>query len=515
MQDYFIGNFLVLETSGERNPFSVRLLEGVENIYPGTNAKLDNSSGSHNIDLLLDGQQRLTSVFYALYQPSISLGDSSNPYNFYLKLDSLLKGDEEDSVEGVSTRNSKRINEANEQVSEGKYLPFNLLKEQGDFYKWLYQEKHSFLESDDDKNTVLDRVNNIFSYQIPVISMSDSQGTEAVVETFERINRFGTNLSTFDLLVARLYPHNVKLRDLWEEHYKSYQASFDFMGSEQTGCENILKVMCLSRHSQCRKTDLLKIEPEGFNDDWSRAVINLSKGVRRLKEIYGSIQSRWIPFRSMVVPLAALLYSIQERGSMATLFRKLDCWYWCAVFSARYQRSADTFAARDYGEIRDWFADESKMPEWIRNFSFNDSELDEALGQRSGVYRSVVSSISNQGARDPITGQQVNLDQCEDDHIFPLSVFKEHQKVNSVLNRTLISRDTNREKGHKKPSEYLPLFLEKLGDDEGKLKSILRTHFIDDKAYRCMLEDEIEGFLEARRSVIREAIGQKCSYSTE
>ena len=510
LQDYFMGNFLVLETSGDQNPFSVRLLEGVEATNPEAQAKLQTASGPYNIKLLLDGQQRLTSVFYALYQPNIPLGDASNPYNFFINIKSLLDNDLENAVEGISVRNAKKIAEATNKVAEGAFLPFSLLKKQSDFYKWLHNGPNSFLSTQQQKDTVEKFVSNFFSYEVPVISLTGTQGPEAIVETFERINRFGTNLSTFDLLVARLYPHEVRLRDLWATDYKDNSDAFDFMGSQQAGCENVLKVMCLIQMGHCKKADLLRIKPEEFDSSWKQAVNDISRAVTRLRKVYGSFQSRWIPFRSMIVPLATLLYSIAQRKASSSFFEKLDCWYWCAVFSARYQRSADTFAARDFGEIREWFVNDSKAPEWIRNFTFEDTELDEALGQRSGVYRSVMSLMGASNAVDPMTGQSVDIDRCEDDHIFPESLFSSHPKVQSISNRTLISKATNQEKRAKKPSEYLPLFLEKLGNNENKLKEILRTHFIDELAYNCMLEDDMNGFLEARKSCICEAIRQKC-----
>ena len=510
MKDYFMGNFLVLETSGNQNPFSVRLIEGVEEANPEAHARLVAASGPENIRLLLDGQQRLTSVFYALYQPAIPLGDASNPYNFFVNLESLLEGDFENAVEGISIRNAKRMSEANAKAGQGAWLPFNLLKRHRDFYSWLSDEKHSFLSTEQQKNSVVEYVEHFFSYEVPVITLTGNQPPDSVVETFERINRLGTSLSTFDLLVAKLYPKNVRLRDLWASSYKDNISTFDFMGSYQAGRENVLKIVSLKQTGQCKKTDLLQIRHQRFDASWKQAVTDTARAVSRLRKLYGSFESRWIPFRSMVVPLATLLFSISRRKRASSLYDKLDCWYWSAVFSERYQRSGDTFSARDFGEIRDWFENDLKVPEWIKNFAFDETDLDEALGQRSGVYRSVMSLMAATGAIDPITGQKVDLDDCEADHIFPESVFANHPKVQSITNLTLISKETNREKRAKKPSEYIPFFLKKLGSDEKKLKSVLETHFIDETAYNCMLSDDLDGFLEARKNSIAEAIRKQC-----
>ena len=48
--------------------------------------------------LILDGQQRLTSLFYALHSPDIPLKNTANPYTFFLNLEEISNDNIEDSV---------------------------------------------------------------------------------------------------------------------------------------------------------------------------------------------------------------------------------------------------------------------------------------------------------------------------------------------------------------------------------------------------------------------------------
>ena len=48
--------------------------------------------------MILDGQQRLTSLHYAFAAPDISLRGTKYPYRFFLDLNKVRKGDFEDAI---------------------------------------------------------------------------------------------------------------------------------------------------------------------------------------------------------------------------------------------------------------------------------------------------------------------------------------------------------------------------------------------------------------------------------
>lgn len=93
LQGYFIGTFLMLDTPASNPMFPFRLIEGLEQV--SNQAYFNNHS---TVRLVLDGQQRITSVFYGLYGPDIPLRNSKYPHKFYLLLDAALNGDLEDVV---------------------------------------------------------------------------------------------------------------------------------------------------------------------------------------------------------------------------------------------------------------------------------------------------------------------------------------------------------------------------------------------------------------------------------
>jgi len=78
-----------------------------------------------------------------------------------------------------------------------------------------------------------------------------------------------------------------------------------------------------------------------------------------------------------------------------------------------------------------------------------------------------------------------------------------------VLNRTLISKETNNRKSDKRPSEFLRECLKGHGWDEARLLSTLASHYILPEAYEALLRDDFEAFIEARKETLQRAVAEK------
>lgn len=486
--DYFIGSMLILEHFKDDSPFALRLIEGVEEI--NKSAKMQSI-----VKILLDGQQRTSALFYALYEPDIPLKNRKSPYLFYLDLEKALKKEWDDAVIAVSKRDRRRLGEIK---GNDNIIPFSLLKNIGALAQ-KFRDHTQF-------NDIINLVNDFLNRQIHMVTLSKGIDLEKIVETFERINRTGEPLSIFELLTARLYKHNIKLRDLWETAKENYKFA------EFISPEFILKVIALLREKEPKRKNILELAPESFAEDWKRACKVLDEAYRRVTDIkngYGVLDfKKWMPYTTMLVPLAAMIDFITT-GNLETKenYDKIDRWYWTAVFSNRYDQAVDTASANDFIALKYWIKDDGKVPDFMQKFDFDTVDL-ETDKQSSAIYRGVISLIVLRGALDFKTGQppQFDREKIQDDHIFPKSVYKDHR----VVNRTLIS--TNAEKSDKKPSEYFKQILEEHGNE--KFKIILETHFIPEDALNTLLNDDLPSFIEKRRNDIVEELKKRLSYAT-
>jgi hypothetical protein len=335
-------------------------------------------------------------------------------------------------------------------------------------------------------------------FMVPVVALSPETGKDNIVNIFERINRTGVTLSLFDLAVARLYLKGVYLRDLWEKLEKEHKTIAEIIKPEF-----VLKIIALALGKEPRKATLLdvidELDKRSFEEHWETACEYLVKAHNRISKPmggYGAYDPGWIPYSTMTVPLAALLRAVEERKGGEAFYRMVDKWYWSTVFSQRYDSAVDTKSHSDLKEMCQAFEDGTPIPGLqglaVDSIGLNTDE------KRSAIYRGLMCLVVSRGAKDFLKGQAANLGECEDDHIFPRAKFGKHPNINSILNRTLITPESNKVKSDKKPSEFLLLFLEKHAQVDANLRKTLESHFINDEAIEAMKRDDMDSFLKAR-----------------
>jgi hypothetical protein len=474
--DYFIGTILLLDSLRDESIFALRLIEGVKEV--NTDAKVQSM-----VKVLLDGQQRATALFYALYEPKVNLKYRRSPYRFYLDLGKALNNDWENAVIAVNLNDKKKLYEIEKHP---EVIPFSLLKDVGKLA--VKFKDHTRLED------IIKLANNFMQREIHVVTLGNNTPPERIVETFQRINMTGVPLSIFELLTAKLYKHKIKLRDLLIQAKQRYS----FLKAVQE--EHVLKVIALLRGQEVKRKNLLELDPENFVPDWWRACEALEqayKVVMDVKNGFGVLDfKKWMPYSTMVVPLAGILEFLYENKlESPNNYNKVNCWYWASVFSNRYEEAVDTKSYNDYNDLKEWCKDGMKTPEFIKKFDARAVDL-EVDKQSSAIYRGVIGLIVLSGALDFRTGKppQFATEKLQDDHIFPKIIYK----YNGVSNRTLIS--SNAEKWKAGPSKYFKERLKEHGPENFKI--IMKSHLIPDDAIQFLFDDDLKNFCEKRKSMI-------------
>lgn len=501
LQGYFIGTYLLLDTVPGKSCFPYRVVEGVNEIN-----KKASVTDHTTVRMVLDGQQRITSLFYALYEPNIPLKYSKNPYRFFFIIENALDGDPTDAVVGISTADRRRMSEMETLVRESRAIHFSLMRDPGKFFNWFFKEQQ-FLKSTHDQDLIRSYYECFAHFLVPVVGLSHETDKENIVNIFERINRTGVSLSIFDLAVARLYLKGIKLRDLWKEFHTSSPGI-----DEVIKPEFLLKSIALIQGKEARKGSLLDVidslDKERFLQQWKIATKYILIAHKRMVQPqggYGAYRKYLIPYTTLIVPLSVGLYHIEKRKGGEEMYRKLDSWYWANVFSQRYDSAVDSKSYLDVKELIEWF-DTDKKPTWISNLSVAAINLN-VEDLRSAVYRGLMCLIVRSGARDFISGVPASLSECHDDHIFPKSKYlKIKNNVNSILNRTLISEKSNIMKSDKIPSIFIPLFIDQHGKDIERFLQTLNSHLIPPEALQALLNDNFDDFIKLRQQSFQNAV---------
>jgi len=518
LRGYYIGAFLFWSTSNrDLNPTRIY---GIESSRP-----------FHPTYIVLDGQQRISSLYYAMKSPAANLWNTKNPYLFFINVDNLLKLDQNNSddelilVESLMQDKAEKEDLLIEKTQFRKRkFPISKIKFYHDwldnFERYLEtEEKRSSEESRQIKSKLREAFSNLWqSYQIPVIKLPKEMKLESVAKVFEKLNSTGQTLTVFDLLNARLTKHGIQLRSrLWTQALDDYEKFRLFYERNERFPVNLLSVMSLLRNKPVKKKDLLNLDHNNFQSDWQIACKAMNEAIEKInnpKDGYGVISPKWIPFAAMLPPLAALLEKTTGRRDRALCLEKIHQWWWASIHIGAYDSSTDSQMMNDMKTVQEWFDNDKKIPQTIvasKNTVY--AEFMDIISSGNALYKAIICLTSLKGAKDFVNGQSLELSELDDHHIFPKSRVQEFDSetaIDSILNKTLIDRDTNRNYiKTSKPSEYIKTIMKEQNLSRDEMMDRFNSHLISKAAFVCMENDDFSGFLTARKKSIMEEFNEK------
>jgi len=503
LRRYYIGSLLLLRCNPENPPFAPECLRGAR---PATVVPRPEW-------LVLDGQQRLTALIYALTAPDLRLKDSSQRRWFFVNLTLMLDDPDDDEVVfDRSQRELDGLNQRDEQYRT-RILPCTVLLRAEDFLTWRdglddwlrerEPESHiSFRSKWRDAWTKA--VTGFQSFDVPLVELptvsdSDPEAIGRVCAIFEKLNSTGVELSVYDLLTARLYRSGLRLHDLWDAACKQNKRLGEWSeGKAETNKFGILvlRTLALLRGLDPKPRFLINLSPTEFEADWRRAADALERALELVEHTssdgFGAFERKWLPYYGLLPVIAALRAEIEDRALDGNARGDLRRLYWCNVFLERYSSAVESKSRKDYSEmLAHWVegkAEPSLFAEARARIGAPGYSIRDSASFASSVYSGVFCLLALRGARDWSRGESIQLQELEDHHIFPQAYLKRHDitkriDVNSVTNRTLISAETNGKVKDDAPATYLDRSDVFAGPD---LASTLAPHFIDPLAIELL-----------------------------
>jgi hypothetical protein len=468
--------------------------------------------------LVLDGQQRLTSLFQAFY--------GTGTHRYFVDLQGLLDGkDLEDCVFYLRQKDAKRRYGSIEKQAETLVFPLSdLFGAKDGFEGWLDRVLEIRPETGKQQKDLKDRLRDerkrwiapIESYEFPMVTLSDGTSAEAVCTIFETLNRTGVKLSVFDLLAARFWVDDVRLRTLWEEACERFPVIADF-GIDPYYVLQGVAIHAAKGAPACKRGDVLALDVDQIRKGWDPVVQGLAEALTMLRDECGVVVPGWMPYGPMFIPLATLFAVAPTKGAAVAAFRqKLKRWYWCSVFGQSYENPPNSQAVKDYAEVRRWL-EGGEPPEAVARFSFDSSVLRITTPRQRALYRGVMTLVLQHGARDfhedqIITAKILREQEIDDHHVFPRGWLHEHSPDtfevlgDCVLNRTLIDKRTNIRIGKQAPSAYLGEIEKEV--QPSHLALILRSHLLPDAKGGPLWADDFATFLTERQQQLAAAIAE-------
>lgn len=517
---YPIGAVMFLEAGGV--PFKPRLFAGVQ-LQPAPKPKT----------LVLDGQQRLTSMYLSLRsgQPVPTRTEKGADIRrlYFLDMAKCLDPDADREEAVISVPESLQVTsdfgrkiDLDVSTPELQYaqrlFPVALLFDIQGFMTWEsgFSAHHQFgAEAMQFMQKFRNEIWLRFQqFKVPAIELTQDTPREAVCQVFEKVNTGGVTLTVFELMTATFAADEFNLRDDWDARRERLTAKHDVLEAVD-GTSFLTAVTLLASYRRhlaqktavsCKRADVLKLELA----DFKALEAALEQGFKRAAELLAEekiFDERSLPYATQLIPLAAICAHLGERTTLHGIKQSLLRWYWSGVLGELYGGANETRFAMDMQDVVAW-VDGGTEPRTVRDANFAPTRLLSLQSRLAAAYKGLAALLMKHGGRDFVSGTPIDLNTYFNNaidihHIFPRA-WCEKQKLpkdkwNSVINKAPLAAGTNRFISGDAPSVYLGRIQKAKQVPPSNLDEFLTSHVIPVAALRA---DDFDAFIRLRAGAL-------------
>ena len=533
-----IGVIMTLDSGGNIN-FKTRLVEGV-----GQGNHTNESIQDKPDSFLLDGQQRLTSLYQALVHPGpVETQDNRKKKIRRWYYVDMLKAmeqyiDREEAIISVPedrtiTRNFGREVVLDLSTPELEYqnhmMPTErLLNGMSWMFAYnLYWNGKGGHPNGDVAAFIAEFNQEILmtfgAYTLPIITLAKENPKEAVCTVFEKVNTGGVTLTVFELVTASFAADagddNFSLREDWGKRRDRLHSSFGVLqGIEGDQFLQVVSLLTTQERRKraeierslpsrapgigCSRNDILNLSLTDYQRWADKVEAGFVEAGKFLNSQY-TFTARDVPYNAQLVPLAALYVELNNELAPSNAKTRLERWYWSGIFGEVYGSAAESQFALDLPQVAAYVRG-GPEPELVRQANFPPERLLSLRTRLSAAYKGLYALQMKSGAADWRTAKALSLatwhtDKIEIHHIFPVAWCKRQELpvprslYDSVINKTPIDNMTNKIIGGRAPSQYIPR-LEGNCIDPETLNRVLEAHWIEpgllraDKFAECFVK---------------------------
>lgn len=537
-----VGALLTLETGGPVR-FEPRVLEGVQ------------PNGRAPDELLLDGQQRITSLYQAAFSKSPvrtrNVRGMEVERYYYIDIKKAVESgvDIEEAIIGVPEDRIMRSNfpgtgdvnlSTREAEFENDMFPLNQVFDRND---WIYTWKDYWTRKESGRGDLLalddkffrNVVEHIDRYEMPIIRLDRTNGRQAICLVFEKVNVGGKKLDAFELLTAMYAADKYKLREDWKGPPGKPAEGRSFRMVERPIRLDVLAKVantdflqaCTLLHSRdlrlakaaqgltgmelpkisCTRGALLELPLDAYKTHSP----SVETGFRDAGAFLNEQKIIWqkdVPYPPQIVGIACTYAILGREARTVAAKQKLAQWFWSVILGELYGSSTESRLARDVPELVEWISGRGARPGSLDEAIFQQDRLNSLRTRNSAAYKGIHALLMDRGCRDFITGRPTDImtffnDRIDIHHIFP-KAWCQKQGIpagdyDSIINKTPLFYATNIFISGDAPSIYLKRIQDEHGIVEKDLDDFLRSHLIEPKFIRA---DDFYRSFEARKKAL-------------
>jgi len=533
-----LGVVMLLKAGNDQVRFKPKPLEGTSV-----------SASTHPELLLLDGQQRLTSLTQALSGDGVvSTMDSRGKLlerRYYIDIAMALEGEDrmDEAVRSIPGDGIVRSNfgkdieldlstEDNER--ERGFFPVRLLFS-NDTVTWL------FAMADKNQASAFHAkvIKPATTYNIPAIELDTATSKSAVATVFEKVNTGGLALNVFELLTATFagdkkhfdeHGTDFRLNDDWVATQKLFAGQSTLAGLENTDFLQALTLLATRKRNladtspkpaaiSARREDILKLTLDEYLE-WVGPLRDAFLWVADFLADRHIFTDKFLPYPKQLVPLAAIRVIMGDDADLLGPRERIVRWFWSGILGELYGGAIETRFVRDIEQVPAWARDTpgAATPRTVQDTNFVESRLHSLRTRNAAAYKGIYALLLANGARDWMKDKALDKAQyaslkVDIHHIFPQhwSVLHEidDERRESIVNKTAIAYDTNRSIGGAPPSKYLATIEKKAMIGAAQLDRLLEGHLVPAPRLRA---DDFDNFFVDRRerlcALVERAVGK-------
>ena len=525
----------------------VTLLETGENVAFKT--KPVEGASTHNgvkpEFLILDGQQRLTSLYQAIVTNKVVKTKNSKGYEifrwYYIDMKKAMDPDL-DLEEAIFSINQDKYNTTN----FGKEITLDLRTPDDEFKNLMYPVcmideskvwRRNFLNywnHDPEKSLFWDKfeeavIDNYSHYDVPIIVMKKSNSKEAVCQVFEKVNTGGVSLTVFELLTATFAASGFDLKQDWEDirarfsetKVLRYTSNTDIIQAVTLLSTYKKRVEALSSGEEseripavsAKRKNMLELKVEDYKACRDEIVNGFITAATILTDnhIY---TARDLPYTTQLIPMSAIIAVLGESIKSLGSRKKLMRWFWCGVFGELYGAANETRYALDIQQVVSWIVKDDAEPQTVYDAIFSPSRLNTLRTRNSAAYKGIYALLLDENTRDWMSGSKIDnityfSGSIDIHHIFP-RYWCDHNNIpksdyDTIINKTPLSKGTNIFVGGEAPSKYLERLQKTANVTSEEIDDLLRTHLVNPGIIRT---DDFYAFFADRKELILQRIEQ-------
>ncbi len=487
--------------------------------------------------LLLDGQQRLTSLSAVIRGEKVSVRGRKRPIELLFNLehpDELAvvtevnensENDEdliEDEIDSTEDELQQRFNQMTFVVATRKLenLPqwvkvTEVFKTDSDAPFLKRAGVTNFEDPRYEKYSQrLARLRTIRKYVYRMDVLERKLSYDEVTEIFVRVNSLGAKLRSSDLALAQITAK-------WRNSLKTFMAFQEKCAKDGFDLDLglHLKNLVAFATNQSRFLTVSNLTIDKLKNAWKQSCPGMEFAINFLKSNVGIKSSVLLSSHFMLITLAkyghARDYELTPEQS-----DRLRFWILLANAKGRYSRgSSETILNQDLAMIRDGSqADDlvNRLQLQVGRPDITPEEL-EGRNQRSALFKTMFLAFSASGAKDWRSNLAISLEhsgyqhKLQFHHLFAKALLKKivtDREADDIANLSFIGGKTNLHISDKAPLDYIPPLVEKIGTKLFEAQCIPTNHDL-------LKLENYKKFLVERRRLIANALNNYLSVSTK